>query len=56
VLSALSLILYPVVDGPLIRAVLPGALAEPAESGSRQERERRKRVVSEMILGGLRRP
>lgn len=56
VLSALSLILYPVVDGPLIRAVLPGALAEPAESGSQKEREHRKRVVGEMILGGLRRP
>ncbi len=46
--SGLSLILYPIVDAPVLEILLP-------EADGQTSLERRKRVIVEVLLGGIRR-
>ncbi len=45
--AGLSLILYPIVDAPVLRALLP-------EPGAPSSLERRKRVIADVLLRGIR--
>lgn len=55
VLGSLSLILYPVIDAPLVRAVLPGLMAVVGSDQKKgRRRARRKWAIGQMILGSLR--
>lgn len=51
--GGLSLILYPIVDAPILGAVLP---SPPASGDQAADMERRKTVITEMLLGSIRPP
>ncbi|MFO0551363.1 MAG: TetR/AcrR family transcriptional regulator [Polyangiaceae bacterium] len=48
--SGLSLILYPIVDAPVLELLLPDSHRDAEVTSS----ERRKRVITEVLLGGIR--